>query len=114
VVGDWEFHYEKWESDPASNTSNFKKYRSGATLMNPFPDSQKGHLDYDLLKEMKLRKKQIVEGEALFFLQLLLPMGDPKKSGIIDEPRLPYYSEVETKKYATAIGLGGSYGHFFK
>jgi hypothetical protein len=37
---------------------------------------------------MKLTKKRIVEGDALFFFQLLLPMGDPKKSGIDDDPRL--------------------------
>jgi hypothetical protein len=52
----------------------------------------------------------------LFFLQLLLPIGDPKKSGVENDPRLPYYSEVErwTQKYATGIGLGGSCGHSFK
>jgi hypothetical protein len=58
-----------------------------------------------------------VEGDALFFLKLLLPIGDQRKSGIKDDPRLPsYYSEVECwkQKYATSIGLGGSYGHSFK
>jgi hypothetical protein len=66
---------------------------------------------------MKLTKKWIVEGDALFFLQLLLPVGDPKKSGSNNEdPCLPSYSEVECwmQKYATSIGLGGSYGHSFK
>jgi hypothetical protein len=43
---------------------------------------------------MKLAKKRIVEGDALFFFQLLLPIGDLKKSGIENDPRLPYYSEV--------------------
>jgi hypothetical protein len=116
VVNGWEFHYEKWNSpDQASDSPNFKS-RSGATSTNPFPDNRKGRLDYELLKKMKLTKRRIVEGDALFFLQLLLPIGDPKKSGIEDDPRLPYYSEVErwTQKYATSIGLGGSYGHSFK
>jgi hypothetical protein len=60
---------------------------------------------------MKLTKKWIVEGDALFFLQLLLPIGD-----LEDNLCLPYYSKVErwTQKYATSIGLGGSYGHSFK
>jgi hypothetical protein len=65
---------------------------------------------------MKLTKKWIVEGDPLFFFQLLLPIGDPKKSGIENDPCLPYYSEVEcwTQKYATSIGLGRSYCHSLK
>jgi hypothetical protein len=111
MVDGWEFHYGKWENGP----DNLKS-RSGATNTNPFPENRKGRLDYELLKRMKLTKKRIVEGDALFFFQLLLPIGDPKKSGIEDDPRLPYYSEVErwTQKYATSLGLGGSYGHSFK
>jgi hypothetical protein len=60
--------------------------------------------------------KGIVEGDALFFFQLLLPIVDPKKSGNENDPCLPYYREVEhwNQKYATLIGLGGSYGHSFK
>ncbi len=52
----------------------------------------------------------------MFCIQLLLPIGDPKKLGIEDNPCLPYYSKVErwTQKYDTSIGLGGSYGHSFK
>ena len=113
MSGDWEFHYEKWNSDQASAAHTS---RSGATSTNPFPDNRKGRLDYNLLKKMKLTKRRIVEGDALFFLQLLLPIGDPKKSGIEDDPRLPYYSEVGrwTQKYATSIGLGGSYSHSFQ
>jgi hypothetical protein len=68
VVDGWEFHYEKWESDLALGATN--KNRSGTTSTNPFPDNRKGRLDYDLLKRMKLTKKGIVEGDALFFFQL--------------------------------------------
>jgi hypothetical protein len=52
----------------------------------------------------------------LFFFQLLLLIGDLKKSGIENGRHLPYYSKVEhwMQKYATLIGLGGSYGHSFK
>jgi hypothetical protein len=111
VVDEWELHYQKWNQHSASAGS-----QSGATSTNTFPNSRKGRLDYELLKQMKLTKKRIVEGDALFFLQLLLPIGDPKKSGIENDPRLPYYSQVErwTQKYATSIGLGGSYGYSFK
>jgi hypothetical protein len=112
VVDGWEFHYEKWESPETTNN----KKRSRATSTSPFLENWKGRLDYELLKQMKLTKKRIVEGDALRFFQLLLPIGDPKKSGIDNDPRLAYYSKVEqwTQKYATLIGLGGSYGHTFK
>jgi hypothetical protein len=71
VVNGWDFHYMKWNSpDQASDTPNFKSRSGGATSTNPFPDNRKGQLDYELLKKMKLTKKRIVEGEALFFLQL--------------------------------------------
>jgi hypothetical protein len=92
------------------------KSQSGETDTTPFPENRKGRLDYKLLKRMKLTKKRIVEGDALFFFQLLLPIGDPKKPGIENDRCLPYYSKVEcwTEKYATSIGLGGSYGHSFK
>jgi hypothetical protein len=92
------------------------KSQSGATDTTPFPENRKGRLDYKLLKRIKLTKKRIVDGDALFFFQLLLPIGDSKKSGLENDPCLPYYSEVEcwTQKYATSIRLGGSYGHSFK
>ena len=43
-------------------------------------------------------------------------MCNPHVSGIPNEPRLPYYSEVEkfSNFYMLEIGLGGSYGHQFK
>jgi hypothetical protein len=81
VVDGWEFRYQKWNQQASSAGS-----RNGATSTNPFPDSRKDRLDYELLKRMKLTKKRIVEGDALFFLQLLLPIGNPKKSGIENDP----------------------------
>ena len=56
-----------------------------------------------------------MECDALFFLQLLLPIADPAMSGISEDPRMPYYSNVErwSRKYASSIGCGGSYGHAF-
>ena len=56
-------------------------------------------------------------GDALFFYQLLLPICDPSKSGIPNDPRSPFYSEVTnfTNLYACSIGLFGSqYSHSFK
>ena len=62
---------------------------------------------------MGLIKQRIVQGDALFFKQLFQPMCDSEKSGIDNDPRLPYYSHIEnwTAKYAASIGMYGSYGH---
>ena len=51
-----------------------------------------------------------------FFWQLLFPICDPKRSGIPDDPQLPFYTEVErwTTKYAATLGLFGAYGHDHK
>ena len=65
---------------------------------------------------MGLTKKIIMEGDGLFFKQLLQPMCDPAKSGIEKDPRMPYYTNLEnwTAKYAATIGMYGSYGHNYK
>jgi hypothetical protein len=111
TVQDWELHYKGWSPDLADRTN-----RSGASSTNLFPASRKGMLDYSLLKKMGLTKNRIINCDAQFFKQLLLPMCDPEKSGIEDDPRMPYYSKLErwSTKYAASIGLLGSYGHDFK
>jgi len=90
--------------------------REGATSEDMFPESRKGRLDGELLERLGLTKHRMTVGDALFFHQLLLPMCDPKRSGVVGDPRKPFYSEVETfsNLYAVNIGLGGSYGHRFK
>ena len=81
-----------------------------------FPKEQLGRLDYGLLKHMGLTRHQLDKCDLLFFLQLILPICDPAKSGIKDDPRMPFYSSVEkwSAVYANLIGMGGSYGHSFK
>lgn len=80
VVDDWEFFYDEYVPDlDASN-------RSSAIPTNLFPEERKGKLDYNLLKELKLTKEKILTCDSLFFLQLILPLCDPKKSGIEDDP----------------------------
>jgi hypothetical protein len=108
----WQFNYLPWKKDLDSITVN----RSGSMETKLFPDDRKGHLDYELLLKMRLLKRRILDGNALFFFQLLFPICDPKKYGIPDNPRMPYYIKVErwSQKYAADIGLGGSYGHEFK
>ena len=49
---------------------------------NFFPEARKGGLDGDLLLKMGLTTARMIEGEALFFYQLLLPICNPKRLGI--------------------------------
>jgi len=51
-------------------------------------------LDADLLKKMGLTRERMVAKDALFFIQLLFPLHDPKHSGIEDDPRQNYYEYV--------------------
>ena len=113
IVDGWEFHYKGWRHD-ADLTDN--PYRSGAKQLNLFPNNRKGYLDYALLKKMGLSQRRILDNDCLFFFQLLFPICDPAKSGIENDPRKAFYSEVEnfTNQYAAEIGLMGSYGHSFK
>jgi len=81
---------------------------SEASPENLFPKSRQGCLDAELLKKMGLTQARMVNEDAQFFLQLLLLMCDPAKSGIDGDFRHPYYTKVEgwMQKYATGIGLG--------
>ena len=110
-VEGWDFHYDKWSNE------NPTKFRSGGNRQIPFPNSRKGCLDYALLKKMGLTKTRLVKKDAFFFWQLLFPICDPLRSDIPDDPRLPFYSKVETWSNgyaASSLGLFGSYGHEFK
>ena len=53
---------------------------------------------------------------ALFFYQLMLPMCNPSRSGILHDPRIPFYSKVEkfSQLYAIQVDLGSAYGQSFK
>lgn len=108
--GDWTFHYNGYSNGPTSG------YRRGATTSNLFPKEMEGHLDANILRKLKLTKERMQECDALFFLQLLLPLCDTSQSGIIDDPRVNYYYEVArfTNVYALLNGKGTGYGHEWK
>jgi hypothetical protein len=105
-LGEWTFHYNGW-SNPD------KPYRHGATNTNMFPKEMNGCLDANVLKKLGLTKKGMTKCDALFFYQLILPLCDPSQSGIDNDPRRPYYFEVErfTNMSKCESGSGGSYGH---
>eukprot|EP00521_Asterionellopsis_glacialis_P000227 CAMPEP_0195249198 /NCGR_PEP_ID=MMETSP0706-20130129/1978_1 /TAXON_ID=33640 /ORGANISM="Asterionellopsis glacialis, Strain CCMP134" /LENGTH=359 /DNA_ID=CAMNT_0040300965 /DNA_START=20 /DNA_END=1102 /DNA_ORIENTATION=+ len=94
--GPWEFHYNGFK-----NAS--MPYCRGATTTNLFPKEMMGHLDANILSKLGLTKERVQDVDALFFFQLLLPFCDPMKSGIADDPRIGYYTEVE--KFTNASEL---------
>jgi len=137
VVNRWEFHYQGWfgsdtnaqlaaskdtatDSDESNsikeNETSSNMHRIGINNDNLFPESRLGCLDTDKLKKLGMAQHILNKKDFLFFLQLVLPLGDPEKSGVEEDERLPYYSKVEqwSNLYAYQIGLGGSYGHEFK
>ena len=73
-------------------------------------------MDGELLKK-GLTAERVTDCDAPFFHQLLLPVCNPKKSGIKNDPRKGYYDIVENLSNAYAFGelkMGASYGHAFR
>lgn len=107
--GNWQFYYDGFKNQEMP-------YRRGATTSNLFPKEMEGCLDVNVLKRLGLTKERITCVDALFFYQLLLPICDPSKSGIADDPRIAYYTDVEkfTNASKHITGQGVSYGHKWK
>ena len=94
ISNGWEFHYTGWKKlDDVSTTETLreKEFRQGATSDDLFKDRD-GCLDGNVLKKLGLTKERMVEADALFFYQLLLPVCDPKQSGIDGDPRKAFYT----------------------
>jgi hypothetical protein len=79
---------------------------------------RKRSLDAARLWAHGLSAERMKSSDPFFFLQLLLPICDPKRSGIIDgDGRMPFFSTATTHMNGYAImekGWGGGYGHEFK
>ena len=113
----YEFFYQGWRSNETGvdyRHSNREEYINNAKKYE-IPDERKGCLDADKLKKYGLDKNRIQNRDALFFYQLLLPLCDAEKSGIVDDKRKSYYSACETHSniYASKIKAISSYGHSF-
>ena len=70
-----------------------------------------------LLKKMGLTDERMKSEDALFFVQLVIPICDPAKSGIKGDPRKPYYTKVAsyTNSYANDVkGWNGAYSQDFR
>ena len=59
------------------------------------PPERKGCLDKDMLRKLGLTKHRMSVQYVLFFYQILLPACDVKNSGIVDDPKQNYFSDVE-------------------
>ena len=64
------------------------------------------------MRELGITKHMMVVQDHLLLYHILPPICDVKKSGIVDDPRYNYFSDVETfpNQYIFDIGLLESYG----
>jgi hypothetical protein len=111
-AGGWEFYYEDWKHPNPTN----ENCRIGSDKDTVFPEGREVQLDGDYLKMMGLTKKRMEECDALFFYQLLVPIGHPSFSGLPNVPRMGYYEEVAncTNEYASGYKRrSGTYGNKF-
>ena len=108
--GGWEFFYQGWKS------SKNNVARHGATPDNLFPKERSSSLDGDVLLNLGMNAERLKDKQnlpdALFFFQLLLPIGDPSVSEV-EDPRKPFYTEVNhfTNLYRCQQKIGFTYGH---
>ena len=112
-MGGYQFYYEGWSPDDFDKETFV---RDDATRKDLRPASRMGRLDIDVLKKHGLTKERL-EKDPLFFFQLLLPICNPKLSGIEGDDRIPYFTHVRTCTNMYAVGQkgwGGGYGHEYK
>ena len=65
---------------------------------------------------MGLTRKRMLDCDALFFYQLLLPIVHPSMSGIEEDSHMGFYEEVARNSNLYAIRVknrGGTRGHMF-
>ena len=109
----FEFFYNGWKQENPTR----ENCRFGASRDELFPPDRQVHLDINYLKKMGLTRQRMIECDALFFYQLLLPICDPAMSGINEDPRMTYYEKVATNTNMYAYGVkkrGGTRGHLFR
>ena len=110
-VNGWEFHYQNWSADEDVKRTYA---RDGAVYPNLRPASRAGCLDVNVFKKHGLNAAR-VRSDPLFFFQMLFPICNPMESGVTDDHRHPYFSNVVsfTNMYAYWKGAGSGYGNDF-
>ncbi len=82
-----------------------------------FTEDRDVKLDGTFLKKLGLTEQKMVECDAMFFYQLLLPIVAPAMPGIKEDTRMGYYKEVARNTNLYAFGpknRGGTHGHVFR
>jgi hypothetical protein len=105
----WEFYYKGWKP----NEFDLGTYaRAGATATNLKPLSRCGCLDVEVLKRHGLTAER-VRTDPMFFFQMLFPLMSPGESGVENDHRMPYFSNVAmlTNLYASSMSTGIGIGH---
>ena len=108
-----EVFYRGWKPDEF-DAATF--CRGTATKDCLKPADRKGFLDANRLQQLGLTAERM-KCDPLFFLQLLLPFCDPKRSGVDGDGRMPFFTNasIYTNGYAVMEkGWGAGYGHEFK
>jgi hypothetical protein len=78
----FELHYNHWKLP----VQNDKYSRAGSTRADFFPEYRSSKLDAGYFTKMGLTPTRMRERDALWFSQLILPICDPSRSGIVDDP----------------------------
>lgn len=105
--------YRGWKPDEFDAT-NFCRGMANKECMKPA--DRKGLLDANRLQQLRLMAERM-KCDPLFFLQLLLPFCDPKRSGVDGDGRMPFFTNasIYTNGYAVMEkGWGTGYRHEFK
>ena len=77
--------------------------------MNILPKERRGSLDREKLEKYGLNIDRLMKKDALFMVQLLVPLTDTsKEGGVKDNNRLPYYSEVSRFSCKNLVNKCGS------
>jgi hypothetical protein len=107
----WEFHYKNWKAEEFDENTYA---RTGAKFGDLKPESRRGCLEANVLRKHGLTAEQM-RHDPLFFYQLLFPFCAPSDSGVAEDHRMPFYSNVSvfTNMYAMWKGAGSGYGHDF-
>jgi hypothetical protein len=111
--GGYEFFYQGWKQENPTR----ENCRFGTTREDLFPTDRDDKLDVAFLKKMGLTKQRMLECNALFFYQLILPIVDPAMSGIDGDTRMGYYKDVARNTNMYAFGVknrGGTRLHVFR
>jgi len=117
-INGWDFfyrgdYYREFYDHYAPEAFKYKSERG-----DPNPERFDGSLDTQKLKLLGLTPKRMDRGDALFFLNLVLPIGDPKKGPLTEDDRMSFFQKVQgfTNQYAfdPENNISGSYGHRFK